>query len=376
MHVISGLSVGGTERALYNLLSSDFSSQFQHLVVSLSGPGVYGSRISRLGVSVESLELRHGLSALGAVAKLARTAKRFEPDLIQGWMYHGNLFATLLRGVILRPAALAWNIRQSLPDLDFEKPLTKLVIRTNRRLSARPELILFNSRAALNDHVTFGFHAEHAAVIPNGFALQRWYVEPATGMSTRESLGIPAAAVVVGHVARLHAVKDHPSFLRAAVRIARDRDELHVLLIGTDVTGHNPALAGLVPDELRNRFHFLGERDDVADLFRTMDVFCLSSVREAFPNVLGEAMATSVPCVATDTGDSAILVGNTGCIVPAQDEDALLHGLLKLVSMPAEDRRALGRAARARIESNYSLDTVVPQYTAKYKDLLRMRSAS
>ncbi len=376
MHVISGLSVGGTERALYNLLAGGLSSRFEHQVVSLSGQGVFGPEIRRLGVQVESLALRRSFDSCGALSGLARIAARFEPDLIQGWMYHGNLFAALLRCLAQRRAVLAWNLRQCLPDLELEKPVTRLVIRANKQLSRRPELMLFNSSVAMNDHAAFGFSVARAAIIPNGFAVRHWYAEPAAGQSTREALGIPATALVIGHVARLHTVKDHPSFLRAAVRIAREHDSLHVLLSGTGVVADNPALAGLVPKELRPRFHFLGERDDVVDLMRAMDVFCLSSVREAFPNVLGEAMATGVPCVTTDVGDSANLVGDTGIIVPARDEAALMRGLLRLVSKPIEERRALGVAARARVEANYSLDAVVQQYVVTYEDLLAMRSAN
>jgi glycosyltransferase involved in cell wall biosynthesis len=327
-------------------------------------------------VQVESLGLQSSFASCGALFRLARIAARFEPDVIQGWMYHGNLIAALLRTLSQRQAALAWNVRQCLPDLEFEKPVTRLVIRASKYLSRRPELMLFNSNASLNDHDAFGFCVARASVIPNGFAMRHWYAEPAARQSTREGLGIPATAFVIGHVARLHAVKDHPSFLRAAVRIARKHDRVHILLSGTGVVADNPALADLVPDELWPRFHFLGERDDVVDLMAAMDVFCLSSAREAFPNVLGEAMAAGVPCVTTDVGDSANLVGDTGIIVPARDEDALTRGLLQFVSKPIEERRALGVAARARIAANYSLDAVVQQYAVTYEDLLSMRSAS
>lgn len=375
LHIITGLSVGGAERALYSLLAGGLSSPFEHQVVSLSGQGAFGPRLRQLGVQVESLELRHGISAINGLARLRRLAAHFEPDLIQGWMYHGNMVAGWLRGLAQQKAVLAWNIRHCLPDLEFEKPLTRLVIRANRRASRKPELMLFNSSASKSDHAALGFCMERALVIPNGFSVQRWFADSAIGSSTREILGIPASALVIGHVARLHAVKDHPTFLRAAVQVARECDNVHILLVGTGVVADNPELLGLVPKELRPRFHLLGERDDIVDLMRAMDVFCLSSAREAFPNVLGEAMATSVPCVTTDTGDSAALVGDTGIIVHAQDQGALAHGLLRLVSKPVEERHALGAAARARIESHYSLESVVQQYILTYEELIAMRGA-
>jgi len=135
------------------------------------------------------------------------------------------------------------------------------------------------------------------------------------------------------------------------------------------VSPENPTLAGIVPPELLERFIFPGERTDVQRLMQAMDVFCLSSWSEAFPNVLGEAMACGVPCVATDVGDSADIIGDTGIVVPPSDTEALARGLMLMLEKPDEERRALGRAARQRVKEHYSLAAVVEEYARLYEGL-------
>jgi len=369
-HIITGLSTGGAERALYNVLAGGLAEQGDVAVVSLRDEGTYGQPIRDLGVPVYTLGIQRGLPSLSAIARLRQLVLRLRPDVIQGWMYHGNLAASVAARMMpgSRPA-VAWNVRQSLYSLSGEKPLTRQVIRANRWASAGVDAILYNSRLSREQHETFGFAAERGQVIPNGFDTERLTPDAERGRVMREALGIPREAIVIGHVARFHPMKDHASFLRAAVEVMRQRSDVVCLLAGRDVNLENPALAGILPPELEQRFYFVGERKDVPDLMRAMDLFCLSSWSEAFPNVLGEAMALGVPCVATDVGDSRDIVGETGIVVPPSDSKALSDGLLAMLNRTANEREALGRAARARIEMYYSLPSVVAQYRELYERL-------
>jgi glycosyltransferase involved in cell wall biosynthesis len=125
----------------------------------------------------------------------------------------------------------------------------------------------------------------------------------------------------------------------------------------------------VVPPNLKERFIFTGERSDVHRLMQAMDVFCLSSKSEAFPNVLGEAMACAVPCVSTDVGGCREIIGDTGVLVPPSDSRALALGLLALLEKPVEELRSLGRAARERIQARYSLSRAVEEYSNVYERL-------
>jgi len=162
-------------------------------------------------------------------------------------------------------------------------------------------------------------------------------------------------------------MKDHATFLAAAARLASLRADVYFVMVGRGVSLEEPALVEAIPAEYRARFRLLGERRDVAELMRAMDVFCLSSWSEAFPNVLIEAMASQLPCVTTDVGDAAYIVAETGAVVPPRDVNALASELLKVVSLPMKARELQGKTARERIERAFSLTAVVDDYSALYE---------
>lgn len=370
LHAITGLSTGGAERALYNVLAGGLTASNDSAVLSLQGEGTYGPRFQELGVPVYVLGMRRGLPTPRALWLLQRLVNTIRPQIIQGWMYHGNLVASLAARMAADRPAVAWNVRHSLYGLAAEKFLTRQVIRGNRILSAGADAILYNSRLSRDQHEAFGFAAERGQVIPNGFDTEQLQPNAARSRAVRAALGIPEEATVIGHVARFHPMKDHASFLRAVVKIMRQRTDVVCLLVGRGVNLGNPALAGIVPKAIEERFFFVGERDDVPDLMRVMDVLATSSAwGEAFPNVLGEAMALEVPCVATDVGDSRNIVGETGIIVPPSDTAVLAQGLLSMLKRSAAEQAALGRAARVRVETFFSLPRVVEQYQALYESL-------
>jgi len=372
LHIITGLSTGGAERALYNLLNGGLITRFENHVVSLSDEGTIGPQILALGVPVTVLGMRSGLPSLSSLRNLYQVVREYQPDVIQGWMYHGNLMAILARSFVSGCTKLVWNVRQTLYELDYEKPMTRIVIRLNKWFSTSPGILLYNSKLSREQHESFGFSSHKGQVIPNGIDVQRFSFSSALRHSVRSELHIPAKAKVIGHVARWHPMKDHPAFLHAAVDIALKYSETHFLLSGWNVSHKNEALQLLIPKRVCSKFHFLGERDDVSNLMNAMDIFCLSSAwGEGFPNVIGEAMATGVPCVVTDVGDSAIVIGDTGVVVPPQDEEALAAGIESLLIMPLEKRRTLGANARDRIETNYRLEAIVSQYAALYEYLLK-----
>ncbi|WP_404363721.1 glycosyltransferase [Marinobacter sp.] len=370
LHVITGLGTGGAERALFSTLEGGLADAMSCHVLSLTDEGTYGSRIRALGVPVYALHMRRGLPTLRVISGLARVIREVKPDVLQGWMYHGNLAASVGRLMAASSPALAWNVRHSLYGMTGEKPMTRHVIRANALLSRRPDVILYNSETSRRQHEAFGFSAKQGQVIPNGFDLDRLAPSVERGDAIRQELEIPRDAPVIGHVGRLHPLKDHPGFLRAAVRLLKqEARDAHVIMSGLGVSDDTASLASLIPAELKARFHLLGERRDVPDLMRAMDVFCQSSWSEAFPNVLGEAMAAGVPCVATDVGDSADIVGDTGVVVPPSDEEALFWGLQQLLAKPTAERQALGEAARSRVAARYGRDAVVSQYINLYEDL-------
>jgi glycosyltransferase involved in cell wall biosynthesis len=207
-------------------------------------------------------------------------------------------------------------------------------------------------------------------VIPNGFDLEQLKPDPAARISVREESGIPADALLIGMAARFHPHKDHRNFISAAGRLHQEMPEIHFLLCGLDVTWQNSQLARWIDEAgIRDCCHLLGTRRDMPRLFAAMDIATTASRSEAFPVVIGEAMACGTPYVVTNVGDSAMIVDQTGVVVPPGDSCALANGWRKLIQAGPAVRRRLGMAARCRIGRHFALQATVERYQAIYAEL-------
>jgi glycosyltransferase involved in cell wall biosynthesis len=364
----TGLATGGAERMLVKLASHLHGRSCDFSVVSLLDAGTQGSLLRDMGVPVEALRIRRPLALPALPLRLRRCVRRFRPDVIQGWMYHGNLAATLARRLAGSHARLFWGIRQTFYGMAHERPLTRLVIRANATLSATPEHIVYNSSLSRAQHAAAGFKDGRGIVIPNGFDTELFRPDPTARAAARSGLGIPERAEVVGLVARDHPMKDHANFLAAAGRVAQERPEVFFVLAGAGVDPSNARIETLVAQAgLQGRARLLGEVADVQQLYPAFDVAVLASAwGEAFPNVLGEALACAVPCVSTDVGDAAAVVGEAGRIVPPADSERLSAAIVDALNLGAEARRALGEAGRQRVERLYSLAAIADRYRALY----------
>jgi glycosyltransferase involved in cell wall biosynthesis len=220
-------------------------------------------------------------------------------------------------------------------------------------------------------HVAIGYCASKFEVIPNGFELDNFVPCEAARFSVRAELNLPTDALLVGLVARFDRQKNHFGFIEAASRIHQSMPNVHFVLVGQDVDDANaPLCEAIAARGLQSWMHLLGRRDDVPRLMASFDVLASSSNGEAFPNVLGEAMACGVPCVATNAGDSGEIIAATGRVVPVGDMKGLSDALLEILQLPEMDRVALGAAARDRVVEHYDIARVVLSYEAVYAEVL------
>ncbi|EHN63236.1 glycosyl transferase [Comamonas testosteroni ATCC 11996] len=217
-----------------------------------------------------------------------------------------------------------------------------------------------------------GYAADKLHVIPNGFDLSRFVPDVAARASVRAELGLAADVPLVGLIARFDSQKNHCGFVEAAAQVHAQMPDVHFVLAGTGVDAANIALnSAIAVKGLQARMHLLGRREDVPRLMASLDVLASSSHGEAFPNVLGEAMACGVPCVVTDVGDSAEIVGDTGCVVAAGDMVGLARGLVDVLSYPPEQKTVLGEQARVRVAARYEIGHVARLYEAFYERVAR-----
>ncbi|MHB1355640.1 MAG: glycosyltransferase, partial [Anaerolineae bacterium] len=206
----------------------------------------------------------------------------------------------------------------------------------------------------------------------NGFDSEAFKPDTLAGLNTRQALGIPPDAPVIGMIARDHPQKDIENFINAASILSRKQPSVRFILCGSGIDTMNQRLTRLRDDfGLRDTCLLLGIRNDVGAIYNTFDVATLSSLfGEALPLVIGEAMACGVPCVATDVGDSAKIIGDTGLIVPPRSPDALAEAWLRILSLSETERRALGLRARDRIIKQYSIGPMVQSYMDLYRQVL------
>jgi glycosyltransferase involved in cell wall biosynthesis len=368
-HVISGLEVGGAEMALVGLIRSSAPALHAE-VFSMTRGGPLADRLRGTGVPVHELGMRRGLPDPRALWSLARKLRRTRPDVVQTWMYHADLFGGLAAVAAGIPAV--WGLHHTSLDGGGGKAGTSALVRLNAILShCVPRRIVACADSAARLHADLGYAASRIVVIHNGFDVERFRPEARRRSEVRFELGVPEDAPLVGMVARFHPQKDHRTFVEAAVRVRRELPATCLVLCGSGVDEANTQLTGwLAAAGLKPFTSLLGTYADMPGLYSSLDVLCLSSSHgEAFPMVIGEAMACGVPCIATDVGDTALLIGETGRIVPPRDPDRLGLAVLDILRLSPTERQALGRSARRRIESDFRLEKMAEQYTALYREI-------
>ena len=366
MHVITTISVGGAEKMLHRLLQRNDPDRFAPRILTLMPPHESMSEQWRpLNIPTYSLNLRQAqLPAPSAIVKLSRILREVQPDLVQAWMYHGNLAATVGAWLAGWRGPILWNVRHSLHDIRYEKTMARWVIRLNALLSSRAGAIVYNAQTSIDQHEAFGFARNSSLLIPNGFDCDLYRPRPEQRARLRAELGIDESAPLIGMIARYHPMKDPINLLDALKFLDGAMSNAQLVIAGSYFDHDNAEIVGAIAERgLQNRVKLLGRREDIPQLLAALDVVAMpSGWGEGFPNAIGEAMAVGVPCVATNIGDAAVVVGEHGIVVPPRDSQALAAGLAELLSLAPAARQALGEAARRRIKTHFQIDTIVNQY--------------
>lgn len=376
LHIINDLSVGGAEMMLYKLLSTMNKERFSFAVVSLKKRGKLCKRVERLGVPVYTLASKRSFPTPASTWSLVRLMRRLRPDVIQGWMPHGNLAAQLVGALGQSRVPVLWNIRQSLYSLDYEKPLTAIAIKLGARLSKRPAGIIYNSRTGAAQHAAFGYSNKRSLVIYNGFDTKVFAPSASARHSVREELNVTENTVLIGLISRYHSIKDHSNFLRAAALLLEKYPDVRFVLAGREIEWDNQPLRELIQSlGLVNNVHLLGERQDNERIIAALDVATSASHGEGFPNVIGEAMSCAVPCVVTNVSDLPWIIEGAGRVVPKHDSTAMAEALIEMLERGQSGREALGHAGRARVMEHFRLDSVGAQYETLYQSVATSKEA-
>ena len=372
VHIITGgEGRGGAEGVLLRLVTLT-SNKIDHTVYTLLDMPEYADDFKRAGITVESLNIRNPKSFAVNLFYLKKQWTSCPPDVIQSWMGHSNiLFGLLGRGL---DVPVVWNIRQSLilkEELGLKNyTLTKASAILSKTI---PYKIINCSSKSIERHKEIGFY-DKFIYIPNGV-----YIE-----SNLKDLVSPKKdkGFTVGHVGRYDPAKNHKLFIESFSRFNKRHSDSRTLMAGTGVSYDNVAFQNRFGSLINHSFKLLGQIDGIAELpkvYKKMDCLVLSSITEGFPNVLIEAMSFGLPCISTDVGDAAEIIGDTGWIVPSEDQDAL-EKALEVAYRECNDfpEKWADRRARAynRVVDNYSIEKMCERYIDVWNDAINQTTSN
>lgn len=376
VHIIIGLGRGGAEMALYRYLCSKSKNdlKYEHEIISLTDYGCYGRDLESKGFNVYVLGLIGYKNICSVFCKLVSLLNKLKPDLVQTWMYHADLIGGVASKFAGSPPVL-WGIHSYDIKRGANKS-TRIIQKICAYLSSRvPTYILCVAFSSKKLHISAGYDESNFVVVNNGFIVPPLDFFDEDIISFRRGLGINSDDFVVGCIGRFHPAKDHRNFVSAASLLRSSFPKLKFLMIGAGIDYSNKLLLSWIDEfGMRQNFILLGERTDISLCLLAMDVFCSSSRTEAFPLVVGEAMALGRPVVATDVGDTAFLLGDTGFIVESENSQSLATGLERMLSVSAECRSVYGNLARQRICNEFSLDKMVKNTEAVYNMVFDLKN--
>ncbi len=352
--IIRSLDTGGAERQLVTL-SRELAARGHAVAIATMYDG--GALEAQLAPGVTHFPLhkagRWDLLRFGRAASAAVAA--FRPDILHGYMAGANEIAMALAA--RHGGRVVWGVRVSdQPFTDYSR-FRQRIFQIGCRLAHRADLIIANSSAGRRHHVAYGYPAERTVVIPNGIDTDRFTPDADAGARWRERQGIAPDTPLIVLPARLDPMKDHETFLAAAARVRDAHPEVRFLAIGNGDAPAQAALATAIADrQLSDQVRWLPADREVRAVYNAATIVTLTSAYgEGFPNVLGEAMACGVPCVATASGDSAEVLGDVGIVAPVRDHDALANGWLTQLAWSPAERAERSLAARRRMVEQFSV---------------------
>lgn len=369
IHIISGLGSGGAEKILFQLVTKNSNPVQQHYVISLSDKGFYGEKLEAAGISVHTLNLKTNPQNFFQLRKLI---SNISPDIIQGWMYHGNVIASLVSLFVGMPKVV-WGVHAS----NFSAKTTSLSTRSFVFFGSflswlSPRKIIYVSQAAKQAHEKITYKRSKSLVIANGIDTNIFTPNKDAYTNLRKQLSLHKSCRLIGLIARFHPLKGHQTFVDAAKIFIESGLDAHFLLCGANIDNNNKILmeminrAGLSP-----RFHLLGQRENISQITAGLDIANSCSLDESFSLTAAEAMSCEVPTVVTANAGAMSVVGDKGHIVPIGDARNMASEWKKVLETPDEELKKKNRAARKSIKDQFSIETMLINYQELYNKLSR-----
>lgn len=350
---------------LTKLVTNNTNKEVEMIIITFLYSTYFVKEIESAGVKIYALNINKGILGPFNILKVFKIIYLEDPKIIQTWMYHADFL-----GVLLKPffpnKKLIWNIRHSNLVKGADKITTIVLANILSRLSFVPASIICGSNAAYLSHQKIGYRSEKMTIIPNGFDTNLFAPNYDIKKSVLGEIGVPSDDLVIGHIGRENKVKNQASLIEAFAKLSDKRKNISLVLIGKGLKNKYQ----WHPNVNNNKkIIILDEVPNVERYLKAFDLFVLSSFSEGFPNVLGEAMASGVPCISTNAGDSEYIIGNSDLIT----EDASVISLYKKmdywINLSDSEKEYLRRNSRNRVIDLFSIDKITSRYINLYKSI-------
>jgi len=370
--LIRSLDIGGAETQLSVLARGLNPDRFRVTVLCYYGGGALEAALSQAGIEVINLAKKGRWDIVGFFVRLVFQLRAVRPDILHCFLGPSNVLG-MMAGSIVSIGKIVWSIRASAVDMTYYDPSWKLLFGIERYLSRFAHVIIANSHAGKAHHVAQGFPGDKILVVSNGIDTAKYQHNPAAGRKFREGCGFDGEVALIGLVTRIDPMKDHSTFLRAAALISAERDDVQFICVGTGAPNYIADMKSLSNSlELQDRVHWLGECNNMVEVLSAIGIATSSSAfGEGFSNALGEAMSCGLPCVATDIGDSSLILGDLGKIVPPRDPAALAAGWREILALDPATEDSLRNKCRERIVGNFSVPAMVKATEQIYGKILQ-----
>ena len=370
VHIIVGLNIGGAELMLKRLIENK-KLNFNFIVISLTDFGALGQDIKNAGIEVIPLHMKNKNNFFPSIINLYKELRRIKPSVVQTWMYHSDFIGGLL-AKLAGVKRIYWNVRNekywNAKHTKLRSFINYLFVKSLSLLSYFiPHKIVHVSKTAQKSHLKFGYSKSKGIVIYNGFDTDKFKRNNITRLEFRESLKLSPEDIAICSVGNYSYQKDHITFIKAIKQALKENKNFKAILVGRDLDTCNQTLVNEIGEEYMDNFILLGRRSDVVGILNCADIFCLHSIIEGFPNVLGEAMSVGLPCVVTKCGDAPFILDDKNYTCEVGDSSAISEKLLQLSSLTHEERLKLGDRNRARVIDNYHLSKVLTDYHTLYE---------
>jgi glycosyltransferase involved in cell wall biosynthesis len=374
LFLLRSFNLGGAERQLCILAAGLQESGYSVKIAVFYMGGPLEAEARAMGIQIVDLKRRGRWDLFHFFLRLVRLIRGEKPDILHSYLQVPNIWSAFVK-LVLPHVKVVWGIRASNVAMEKYGWQAQLTDRAESLLARIPDWIICNSQAGMRHAVEKGYPRGKMCVIPNGIDTRRFVPDRRSGLKLRAQWGIGANQKLIGMVGRMDPMKDYPNFLRAASLLVQERKDIRFVCVGGGpdryVQGYRELARSL---NLEYILIWVGEQENMFRFYNALNVLVLASAYgEGFSNAIGEAMACGVPCVATDVGDAAQLIGSLGEIVPPKDSEALKQGIITLLRR-LEDETSLNKEVAQRITEQFNLANLVSRTANRLNEVFAAKS--